>query len=310
MDYKNSILSNLKHLHQIYKNEQQPFKANAYLKAYNTIYNLNKPIFNINDVQNLPSIGKSIISKIQEIMNNGFIKDVEEKNNQNDLLNQLTNIHGVGPKKANELLNNGININNIYNHLHLLNNTQKIGLQYYHDFLQSIPRTELDKHYNIIKKCVQKVDKNLIFEIVGSYRRGSSYSGDIDVLITSDNHNMSTTLYQIIDKMKEINYLYALLGKGVKKALCVCKLPSHTTYRRVDLLITNKNQYPFALLYFTGNFNFNLKMRNVALKKGYILNEYGLYHKHNKQPVEKLFENENDIFQFLDMEYVKPSLRM
>jgi len=68
-------------------------------------------------------------------------------------------------------------------------------------------------------------------------------------------------------------------------------------------MITSKEDYPFAILYFTGNKDFNVKMREHAKKIGYTLNEYKF------KDVEKIFSSERDIFEFLKLSYVEPSKR-
>ena len=74
----------------------------------------------------------------------------------------------------------------------ILNNKQKIGLKYYEDLLKRIPRKEMEKHDKFITEFINSIDKNddLIYEIVGSYRRNASNSGDIDVLCTTKDKNI------------------------------------------------------------------------------------------------------------------------
>ena len=77
-----------------------------------------------------------------------------------------------------------------------------------------------------------------------------------------------------------------------------------TKVRHVDLLTTTDAKYVCALMYFTGSKMFNIKMRLNAKKKGYILNEHRLTHIGTNQPV--LLREETDLFDVLDMTYVKP----
>jgi DNA polymerase/3'-5' exonuclease PolX len=107
-------------------------------------------------------------------------------------------------------------------------------------------------------------------------------------------------------------YIKDTLAYGKKKFMGYCKLPKHKTHRRIDILYSDPNKYPFALLYFTGDYSFNIAMRNIAQSKGYSLNEYGfLYTTGDKKGeyVNKNFLNETDIFNFLEIEYVEPKNR-
>ena len=78
--------------------------------------------------------------------------------------------------------------------------------------------------------------------------------------------------------------------------------------------ITTPDEYPFAVLYFTGSKEFNLKMREKALSYGYTMNEYCLTYveegDHSGDRLEDaVFEKEEDIFDFLEMDYVEPCER-
>ena len=90
-------------------------------------------------------------------------------------------------------------------------------------------------------------------------------------------------------------------------------LPSSSTHRRIDSLYTPKDEYPFALLYFTGSKIFNTVMRARALSMNYSLNEHGIYKMDGKKKGDKVqhhFATEKDIFQFLHMEYKEPHQRI
>ena len=55
------------------------------------------------------------------------------------------------------------------------------------DIIQKIPRVEVEKIAELVKETAMKViNKKLIVETCGSYRRGRENSGDVDVLISID----------------------------------------------------------------------------------------------------------------------------
>ena len=147
-------------------------------------------------------------------------------------------------------------------------------------------------------------------EIVGSYRRGAQSSGDIDVIITSNDSRVFTKFVENLSKEKVILYI---LSKGPSKCLVVAKIPSSDAARRVDFLFTSPEEFPFAILYFTGSKIFNTVMRHVALEKGYTMNEHGINKMEGKQKgekVDRLFASEKDIFDFLGLEYKSPIERL
>ena len=119
--------------------------------------------------------------------------------------------------------------------------------------------------------------------------------------------------------MKEKGYIKETLADG-KKFMGVIKLPEFTKFRHIDIIETSSECYPFGVLYFTGSGGFNARMRHHALSKGYSLNEYDFTDKLTKKPIKKeiiekklektTFDTEQDIFKFLDMDYVEPSARI
>ena len=74
-------------------------------------------------------------------------------------------------------------------------------------------------------------------------------------------------------------------------------------------MITKPEEYPFAILYFTGSKDFNTLMRQHALNKGLSMNEYSLKHSSDKSVVDHEFKEEKDIFDYLGMDYVEPCNR-
>jgi DNA polymerase (family 10) len=76
----------------------------------------------------------------------------------------------------------------------------------------------------------------------------------------------------------------------------------------LDLLVTPPAEFPFAVLYFTGSDTINVRMRQLALEKGYTLNEHALTKVKTSETVTGL-KTERDIFDFLKMEWREPEER-
>ena len=286
----------------------EPFRARAYQKAQETIMAYPEDIVSPNDLKGKPGIGETIMEKLNEYVATGTLQVLErEKNNP---INIISEVYGIGPKKATDLVSKGITtIEQLRaKQNEVLNDTQKVGLKYYEDILQRIPRKEIDEYFHIFKTAFDKVKKTSFddFEIVGSYRRGAETSGDIDVIITS---NSSNTFTQFVDILVSRNIILEVLSKGPSKCLVITKIPSSQYARRVDFLFTSKEEYPFSLLYFTGSKIFNTVMRSKALSMGLTMNEHGLYKLEGKKKgdkVEHVFRTEKDIFDYLKLKYISP----
>jgi DNA polymerase/3'-5' exonuclease PolX len=310
-DYKSIIEKILKFLITREKFNNEPFKVRAYEKVLVQIEDLDH-VYSEADLKDVQGIGVKIRSKLEEIFTTGtYSKYVET-----DLslaYKDLLQIYGIGPKKAKDLINKGIySIADLKKKLEetpdLLNESQLLGLEYYDDSIERIPREEIDLHSNYLKIEARRFE--LKSEIAGSYRRKMPTSGDIDCLIHYENltpKNSVTLFNELIDDLVLSGYIIGILSRGDKKCLCFCKIKDKV--RRIDLLLTTKEEYPFALLYFTGSKQFNISMRKLALEKGYSLSEHSLTKISTKKKVSGL-KNEKDIFEFLEMTYVSPSKRV
>ena len=71
-------------------------------------------------------------------------------------------------------------------------------------------------------------------------------------------------------------------------------------------MYTKPEEYPFAILYFTGSMEFNADMRGLALEKGLSMNEYSLKDNETKKVIDHKFNVEKDIFDYLEMDWVEP----
>ena len=114
------------------------------------------------------------------------------------------------------------------------------------------------------------------------------------------------------DRLASDGYVTDVLAKGDKKFMGYARLPGATPdspHRRLDLLLTPKDEYPYAVLYFTGSDRFNVAMRQRALDLGYTLNEHGMKPT-GSEPAPPVMSDERDIFRFLKMEYKEPSERV
>ena len=322
--YNEEFIDIMDQLAAIQTKQGEPFRARAYQKAQEAIMTYPGDITSPEVLKGRPNIGPTIMEKLKEYVETGTLKILErEKTNP---VNILADVYGIGPKKAKELVDKGITtIAQLRENQQLLNDVQKVGLQYYEDVLKRIPRAEIDEYNILLKKVEQKIQENteslappflkvdkVEMEIVGSYRRGAQNSGDIDVIITAPSEK---PFKQIIDELLKQGIIVAVLSRGPSKCLVMAKIPSSKTIRRVDFLYTTPEEYPFAILYFTGSKIFNTIMRQHAVNMGLTMNEHGLYklsqdRKTKGEKVPHQFKSEKDIFDYLNLKYVDPKERI
>lgn len=289
----------LEYLFSVLRKDNKEIKTNSIrLRVVKNIVNILKNykeiIVNGKQLEKIEGIGKKTVMRVDEILKNGYLK-IDNLNLSKEVkaLSELEMVHGIGFKKAFELVKKY----KIYSVEELkksnieLSNQIKLGLKYYNICEKIIPRKEIDK----INDYLKKINKNVV--IAGSYRRGQDFSSDIDVLVFDDN----TILKKLVDYNFLIDHLTSLDTKS--KYLGYCKF--NNKIYRIDIRFFDKKSYPSALLYFTGPKELNTLMRRKAKALGLLLNEYGLYK--NKKRID--IKDEKDIFDELGIKYLKENER-
>jgi DNA polymerase/3'-5' exonuclease PolX len=235
-----------------------------------------------------------------------------------DALDTLQNIYGVGPAKATELVKAGIiSISQLRDEVKsnpkLLNDKQKIGLKYYEELLERIPRTEMEEHRDILQTLLPDEMTEYDTEIVGSFRREAANSGDIDVLIrvpfNVDAKTAKANLELYVKMLEGFGYIEEILALGEHKCMAISRMYNGKA-RRLDLLMTPDEEYAYSILYFTGSDRFNVAFRQYAIDKGYTLNEHTLTPIKAGVQTPPYMKTEKDIFKFLGLRYIDPSKRV
>jgi DNA polymerase beta len=316
MDKKELIINKLEDLKKIYQqNEDKKWNLKALSTAINSIKKYDGIILSGSQLKNeLKGVGEKISKRVDEILETGTLNELNGIDFNNNNLNNLLLITGVGLVRAKKWITSGItNIDQLKEAI--VNNKIKsthhidIGIKYYYDFQQKIPKHEIDIINGILHNCIKRIDKNLVFEICGSYRRGALESGDIDILISNPNYinniNEENYLKKIVKELTKNNLIIDnLTSKGDTKFMGVCKINESLVARRIDIRVVNYQSYFTALIYFTGSKNFNVYLRNKALEHNYSLNEYSLTNTING--TEKMLTSEREIFDLFKIPYLSP----
>jgi apurinic endonuclease APN1 len=299
-------------------NKSTKFRIDSYRKAIKSIEDFKNPIYSSKDVQNLPSIGKGFCEKIDLISKNGTLNIYEniKKNSISKSIKLFQKIWGIGPEQARFIVNN-----NIFTIKELkiaikdkkisLTNQQLIGLKYYSDLNKKIPREEITYYTNIIKNLIE--NENIKIYNAGSYRSGKKYSGDIDLIISYKNYDINILKELFFNLLKNEKIIVETLSSGKEKSMYIIKMPNKTNikyYRKIDVAYVEEKYLPWYLLYFGSSRDFSKKIRNIASKLGYKLNEKGIYYKNSGERVNFDPINEEEIFQFLNIKYISPEERV
>jgi DNA polymerase (family 10) len=303
------------------------FRIRSIKTGLRFIKSLQFEIRTINQIEELKieGIGKGIKDRIKEIITTKKLTEIEEicKNidcenlNKVSLKDELLSIIGVGDSLVDKLLSE-YKITSVSDFIKLVKSkelsvskTVELGIKYYKKLKFNIPRQEITKTLDYLHEQIEKIDSSLIIQICGSYRRQKLTSNDIDLLITTPfiiTENISeiiNIMQKIISHFHKQNFLIDdMTPKPSNKYMGLCQYGKFPI-RRIDIRFIPLISWFPATLYFTGSKEFNQKMRNIAKKLGYKLNEYGLY-KNNKMIY---VESEEEIFKLLGIKYLEPQAR-
>jgi DNA polymerase/3'-5' exonuclease PolX len=272
------------------------FIVQAYTNVVIVIKNSHEGHSTINksDIDLLP-ITQHMKSKLKFLLLQKINKTDENKIITLQLKNSLINIAGIGKTKADDLIKNG------------LKSMEELQQKKWQD--QLTDGTKLLMKYKPLRKiprvAIQKIESRLIgfkgasVKLVGSYLRHKPYSRDIDIMIVS---NKKKILDEYVKYLKEDANFKSIhiYAQGADKMSLLVK--SKTTYLKIDVFVSTAAQQHAMLLYSTGSKKFNINMRSIARRQGYLLNQRGLFKIGSSKPIN--IKSEKDIFKKLHMDYV------
>lgn len=306
-----NIIAIFQQLHDIRTQQGEVYKSKAYEKAILALRNYPKDIESGEEAKQIKGIGASLASKIDEILKTGTLVELSnsaplitpEQAEKNKVIELFSKIERVGEKTACKWYDLGYRkLEDIP--MSACNTGQWIGIQLYHELIQRIPRAEIQYFEQILHHYLDPI--GVKFVICGSYRRGRPDSGDIDVLI------LDKPEFNAMTEVLKIPVFTHTLAYGDKKYLGICKI--NQIHRRIDIELTPANEYPYALMYFTGSQGFNVLMRQRAIDLGVRLNEKNLTREiitdqGQKQILYYPATTEEDIFALLGIQYLTPEER-
>lgn len=307
---KGLIISYLVKLRDMYKAEGDIYRSRAYARSVSIIEKHQYKINSGDDALKIRGIGKGIAEKIDEIIKTGKLDIVDcainngKSNTETEVLSLFSGIFGVGPITAKKWYSEGYRSLDEIRCNAELTSQQRIGLMYYSDLQKKIPRMEIRTICDKIEMVLIEMSNNYHMTVCGSYRRGESESGDIDILITHKTGQYEGQLEKIVKALREYNILISDLSLGETKYMGICRLSRAVPVRRIDIRMVPKESWITSLLYFTGSAELNKKMRLRAMELKYKLNEHGLYNLELGKQVP--INSEKQVFDILGITYLDP----
>ncbi len=302
------------------------FKPQAYERAAYSIEALGEDVDEIykkggpKALEDIPGVGQGIAERIEEYIKTGHIADYQKLKKQFPVdIGGLMAIEGVGPKMVKKLYH-------------------ELGIKNARELEAAAKAGKLEKLEGLGEKSEQKILKSIGFlwqsqgrfilgfimpvvrkivdslrvlpevkraEFAGSIRRMQETAGDLDILVISNKPAKVMDFFFFFPEVQDV------IEKGPTKTSVRLKIGMDA-----DVRVLPPESFGAALQYFTGDKYHNIALREIAIKKGYKLNEYGLFRSNPAKSLRdrgagKLIagKTEEEIYKKLGMDLMEPELR-
>ncbi len=292
---------------------ENPFRIRAYRRAAMNIEGLAKEVSEIpkEELIKIPGIGQDLAGKIEEYIKTGKLDFYENlKKEVPEGLSKLLSVPSLGPKTA-KLLYEKLKIKDL-DELERLAREHKLSglpgikekteeniLKGIEMLKRGIERQPLGKVLplanDIYEHLKRKAPINKI-SLAGSIRRWKDTIKDIDILATSKDSKAVMDIFIHLPHVKEV------LMRGPTKSSIITNEGI-----QVDLRVVEEESFGAALAYFTGSKAHNIRLREMAVKAGLKINEYGIFRERDNKKLGG--EKEEDIYRILGLPYIPPELR-
>jgi DNA polymerase (family 10) len=297
-----------------------PFRIRAYRNAARAILSVEEDLGTLVDekrLTELAGIGDDLAEKITRLVKTGRLPFYEKlKKSIPKGIIAMMQVHGLGGKKI-KVIYEKLKIKSIEELKQAcekgkLSKLRGFGPKTEKNILESLQHRETYQKRHLwweamaiaqpIVESLRKLKEVKKVELAGSLRRKLETIGDLDILVASS-HPQS-----VMNWFTSQPFVARVLGQGETKTSI--KLQGGM---QADLRIVSEGQFEFALAYFTGSKEHNIKLRERSIRRGWTLSEYGLEAKKTK--AKGPFANakkrvtENDIYKALGLSFIPPELR-
>ncbi|GIH92744.1 DNA polymerase/3'-5' exonuclease PolX [Planobispora siamensis] len=280
------------------------FRVRSYQKAAKAIAGFPEDIAAV-PVRSVPGVGEAIAKKVEEYLQRGSFRQLDDlRGKVPEGVRRLTRVPSLGPKKA-VFLHQELGIDSPEALTEAikqgrLKGVKGFGAKTEENLLRGVEQLEQANtrvHTGVAMDLAERIIASLEggaerIAYAGSLRRMKDTVGDIDILAVGPE--------SLMDDFKAQPYVAEVIASGEKKTSI--RTPQGL---QVDLRLVPAESWGAGLQYFTGSQAHNVHLREIVVKKGWKLSEYGLF------DGDRLIaaESEEDIYQALGMEWIPPTLR-
>lgn len=292
---------------------ENPYRIRAYMEAGRTISAMTEGVedlYRAGRLEEIPSVGESIASKIREYLETGRSKYYEELKRQVPVAAaDLLEVPGIGPARA-RLLHERLGITSVAELEKAAREHRLRVLPGFGEKLEQKIATEAARVAQRTRRMLLGVALPAAEEVVrllrphpavreihpaGSIRRMKETIGDIDILVSSERPP------EVMDAFTTLPIVKEVLAKGPTRSSILTK-----DDLQIDLRVIKPEEYGSALLYFTGSKDHNIALRSLIMQRGWKLSEYGLFDERERRVAGR---TEEEVYRALGMDWIPPELR-
>ena len=287
----------------------------AYRRAAESIEALGRDINQVyaeGKLTEIPAIGETLAAKIEEMLTTGKLEFYDKLAKEiPPSLVQMLRVEGLGPKRVKQIYET-LNITTLDELTAAaregrLKDLPGMGAKSEAKITAAIEalsrhgddRTPLGVAWPIAQEILADLAQLpgvTRTAVGGSLRRMRDTIGDVDLLVAAEDAALVMEHFRAIERAESVN------AAGPTKSRVVL-----FSGLGVDLRVLPAERWGTLLSYFTGSKDHNVKLREMALKKGLSLNEHS-FTPLNGDP-EILCAEEEDVYRILGLPYILPTLR-
>ena len=293
--------------------ESSVFRVRAYQRAAQTLETLAEDVAAVaarGELTALPGIGRDLAARIGEYLATGRIAQLDElRATLPAAFLTFLEIRGLGPRTARALADQGVE--SVEQLEAMCRSRQIIGVAGIRDktaenILKAIERWKAGQTRTLLasgRTVAAQVAEALRahggverLEIAGSLRRMRETVKDIDLLVTS------TEPERVIGTLTTLPSVTEVIVKGPTKASV-----RHQDGLQIDLRVVEPAAFGAALQYFTGSKDHNVRVREIASRRGLRISEYGVFDERTGERVAGATEEE--VYATVGLPWIPPELR-
>jgi DNA polymerase (family X) len=292
-----------------------PFKPRAYEKAARAVggYHADVTQLDLKGILEIPSVGRSIGEKVEEFLRTGTIESLDELRSKiPGGVRQMMSVPGLGPKKALTLYTD-LGISNVEELLHAVDAGQLSDLKGFGpktaDNIRAAVARLRESGDRVLVSVALDLAETLLAELgnlkgvkrsayAGSLRRMAETIGDVDLLVAASEKDAPA----IMESFANLPQAERVIAQGDTKTSFISTLGP-----QVDLRVVPLEVWGAAMIYFTGSKAHNIRIREMAVRKGLKLSEYGLFEAKTGTLI--VAETEEQVYERLGLPYFEPTLR-